>query len=857
MTSETIDAGELTESAELIVTSLISGLEIKRAGIWIYKDHHRATLKACLIIDRHHQTRDSTTEITRTQYPAYFNALDEEILINANNAATNPLTSEFRHGYLDVLNIHSMLDAPIRINGKTVGVVCCEHIGSTKVWNEDDMLFASLLADQFGRSMAAEEKISQYRKLVETSRALDEQTANLKAIHTSLNKFSLISSTDVNGVITDINDNFLTVSDYSREEVLGNTHRIFNSDYHPNNFFAELWYQITQGAIWQGRICNRKKNGEIFWIDATISPVKNLLGKIEGFIGLYHEITHEIDTQVQLQEAEKLSGSGSFRYNPKTDQWMATENFKNLFSIGLNQTISWTIFKNIFSKNDFEKFKNSVFGLSEKSHFELIVKTTSSPTLWLQFTGKKQGLWVLGSCQNISQRVKQDYELNRTIAFQKTILNSANFSIIATTPDGTITHFNNMAEKLLGYKPDELIGQLKSDIFHLKEEILDYSSELEKKYKQKITAGIETLIFKPKLGIVDEREWTYITKYGKTFPVSLSVTAIFNDKEKIIGYLGIGKDLTKQKEIEKYSAQLNNILATAGTIASFSGFLYDVNKAEFVITNEHFREQVLQQTPNKTTIDFADIQSMFAEPHRATIATTLEQAIRFGTEFDIQVQLSTAANDPGNWLRIAGTAQYEDNSITSILGFIQNITEQKQLEEKLSSLALTDELTNTANRRSLMIQLTNEWKRHARYQSSASVLILDIDHFKAVNDRLGHDAGDYALQCFSFTVKEQLRDSDIFGRFGGEEFLILAPNSEESTAVKLAEKIRKSIATSTMRYTPPFQSNAIEIGITVSIGVCGLSERISSLSRWLAAADKSLYTAKQTGRNRVVSYQSL
>lgn len=857
MTSKTLDAGELNESAELVVTSLLSGLQIKRAGIWIYRDQTRTMMQAHLVIDKHHQTRDTTTEITRQQYPAYFEALDKESIISAENAMENPLTSEFASGYLDVLDIHSMLDAPIRISGKTVGVVCCEHIGSFKRWNENDVLFTSLLADQFGRSMAAEEKITQYKKLVETSRALDEQTANLKAIHTSLNRFSLISTTDVKGNITDINDNFLAVAGFSREELLGKKHNIFNSGYHSIKFYSELWHQISQGYIWQGRICNRKKNGELFWLDATISPVKNLLGKIEGFIGLYHEITHEIDTENQLKEAEKLSGSGSFRYNLFTDQWIATENFQNLFGVSSNQSIDWELFNRTFGSSDFRKLKNSISNQTDIDQFDIVVKTVHQPTKWFNFTGKKQGIWLLGGCQDITRKVQQDNSLNRTIAFQKTILDSANFTVIATTPEGTITHFNKMAEKLLGYSSKDVIGLKKPNIFHLEKEISEYSDELEKEFKIKLGVSFDTFIFKPKSGIVEEREWTYITKSGSTFPVSLSVTAITNNEKEIVGYLGIGKDLTKQKQAEKHYQQLNTILATAGTFASFSGFLYDVKRAEFFITNEQFRKQVSVQSENSPAIPFTEINNLFSEAHRDTISSTLENAIRFGTEFDIQAQL--AANiSSGSWLRIAGAPQFEDgDQVVSVLGFIQDITDQKKLEQQLSSLALTDELTNIANRRSLMMQLANEWKRHSRYNSAASVMILDIDHFKQVNDKLGHDAGDYALKSFASNVSRLLRASDIFGRFGGEEFLILTPNCEEQAAELLAEKIRRSIETTTFHYTPPFQSSAININITVSIGVCGLSDQISSLNRWLAAADKSLYTAKQNGRNQVICYQSL
>lgn len=855
MTNKVIDGGRLDEAAELIVTSLLSGLEIRRAGIWIYSDDQRDTLKAQLVIDLRHNRRDTSAQIIRESYPAYFRALDADIVITANHAASNPKTSEFSVGYLDVLNIKSMLDAPIRLNGSTVGVVCCEQQDEPKTWSESDELFASLLADQYGRAMAAAEKNAQYEELRRTSKALDEQTKQLKALHSSLNRFSLISMTDLNGVITQINDNFLSVSQYQREEVIGKTHRLFHSKRQPTSFYRHMWTRLVNGEIWQGNICNKKKNGELFWLNSTISPVKNNHDEIEGYIGFSYEITQEVDTKKQLSEAEKLAKMGSFRSNIETGQWIASTNLIRMFKLENNQTITWNFLRKILEHDSFALIYDSFYGLKEGEQSNVVVCVNLADKEWFKFNAKKQGEWVLGSCQNITLRVHQERELNDIIALQHTILDSGHFTIIATTPDGIITHFNKMAETLLGYKAEDVIYHKTPAIFHKLDEIKAYALELTQQLNKPIKIGIETFIAKAKLGQVDEREWTYVAKDGSTFPVSLSVTAIVKDNQEIVGYLGIGKDITKQKEAERYSAQLKKIMMTAGDIALFSGFLYDTSTGEFYLTNDNFRA-IITEKYHQERIEFGHILHFFPEDEKKSLTDALESAIHSHTKFDLHARLLGSKYITSRWLRIVGNPQLKNGVVTSIIGSIQDISSQKELEEKLSTLALTDELTRVANRRSLMAQLTHEWKRYSRHKKPASILIIDIDKFKVCNDKWGHDAGDYVLKQMCLLIEQRLRTSDVFGRFGGEEFLVFAPDCDVNNAYRLAEILRESIESATITYSPPLQTESVEISITISIGVCELNKRISSLKEWLVAADKALYLAKKNGRNQTIVYNS-
>ena len=171
----------------------------------------------------------------------------------------------------------------------------------------------------------------------------------------------------------------------------------------------------------------------------------------------------------------------------------------------------------------------------------------------------------------------------------------------------------------------------------------------------------------------------------------------------------------------------------------------------------------------------------------------------------------------------------------------------RDMAEKLHSQAVTDELTQLPNRRAIMEHGTREWHRTLRANEPFSCMVLDVDHFKAINDTFGHGAGDSVLCELAFVLQAILRQSDVVGRVGGEEFLVLASGADARHALALAERIRARVEL--------MQVEAIDQRtLTISIGVATRT-RESTLEELIQHADKSLYQAKHGGRNRSVIYQ--
>ncbi|WP_371193675.1 diguanylate cyclase [Glaciecola sp. SC05] len=169
-----------------------------------------------------------------------------------------------------------------------------------------------------------------------------------------------------------------------------------------------------------------------------------------------------------------------------------------------------------------------------------------------------------------------------------------------------------------------------------------------------------------------------------------------------------------------------------------------------------------------------------------------------------------------------------------------------KLNEQLKVISRIDGLTGLFNRRYWQERFEREFKLTFRNKKPISVLILDIDHFKKVNDTYGHQAGDKVIQSLAMLIRKATRETDISGRYGGEEFVVLLPDTTADTALIVGERIRKAA----QRYL--VKHDNAEISVTISAGIAQFSSQFTRPLMWLEAADKALYQAKESGRNQVV-----
>ncbi len=219
------------------------------------------------------------------------------------------------------------------------------------------------------------------------------------------------------------------------------------------------------------------------------------------------------------------------------------------------------------------------------------------------------------------------------------------------------------------------------------------------------------------------------------------------------------------------------------------------------------------------------------------------------------VRLRRAA---GAAIEVEVSAYFRPENGGEILGVFRDVTERKAMERTLERLASTDPLTGATNRRRFLEALEAEIRRAVRHGHPLSVAMMDIDHFKRLNDGYGHAAGDAGLVHFTELVRRRLRQTDLLGRLGGEEFAVLLPETPPADAVAVAEDLRRRCAESALEH------DGQRLRFTVSVGVAGFAGggggggggAAPTPHALLAEADQALYRSKQEGRDRVTLWSA-
>lgn len=315
------------------------------------------------------------------------------------------------------------------------------------------------------------------------------------------------------------------------------------------------------------------------------------------------------------------------------------------------------------------------------------------------------------------------------------------------------------------------------------------------------------------------------------------------------------------KDAEDALRRSEQSLQMAQAIAHIGHWEWDVETQEMRWSDETYRilgYQPKGQMPSRDTFF-----QVIHPDDRARVASHIFQATREGGGFDIEYRIVL----PGGQVRIVhgvgevtlvgvskqaqmigSIRDVTDQELIEVLGVIQDITERKLLEIRLAQEAHTDPLTGCANRRYFHRVAGAEVARARRYGGQLAVFMIDLDHFKAINDQYGHQAGDQVLQKVVQVCRDTLREEDAIGRLGGEEFSVLLPQTGRATALEVAERLCHAVAAAEvpLDQKPPLR-------FTVSVGVATLAPEDPGIDMVLDRADKALYQAKHAGRNRVVA----
>jgi len=230
-----------------------------------------------------------------------------------------------------------------------------------------------------------------------------------------------------------------------------------------------------------------------------------------------------------------------------------------------------------------------------------------------------------------------------------------------------------------------------------------------------------------------------------------------------------------------------------------------------------------------------------------TTRLRIRKAMAAGKRIRTQI-LNYTKDEQAVWMDINIVPIFNEvGDITYFAAIERDLTEHKMMESRLEKQACTDMLTGLPNRLASMNKAAEEFARAKRYNHPLSIVMIDIDHFKSINDKHGHATGDQVLQRIGPICNDILRDTDLLGRIGGEEFILLLPDTPKANAEHVAERMRARLAETLVRH------HDIEVAITASFGVASFISNDNILEEIIERADNAMYAAKNSGRNQVKS----
>lgn len=315
---------------------------------------------------------------------------------------------------------------------------------------------------------------------------------------------------------------------------------------------------------------------------------------------------------------------------------------------------------------------------------------------------------------------------------------------------------------------------------------------------------------------------------------------------KHLGEIGISRDFTERRRIHEQLAESERRLAMALDGAALGLWDWQIPSGK-VVYSAHWA-RMLGYAADELAPDIEVWEALVHPDDWRYIRSSLEPHLRGETEaYSAEYRLQ---HKDGHWVWVldAGRVLERDAAGAPLraVGVHQDISQRKAMEESLLQLATSDPLTGLWNRRHFTEMVNGELGRVRRHHSEAALLLLDLDHFKRVNDTRGHAAGDEVLRHFSALIGSRLRDGDIFARLGGEEFAILLPCVDAVGAMRAADRFRRMIVDN------PASVQSGPVPFSVSIGVSMLLADDEGFDSVFARADEALYAAKHGGRNRAV-----
>ncbi|CAG0959051.1 MAG: sensor domain-containing diguanylate cyclase [Rhizobiaceae bacterium] len=418
--------------------------------------------------------------------------------------------------------------------------------------------------------------------------------------------------------------------------------------------------------------------------------------------------------------------------------------------------------------------------------------------------------------------------LRETLEYAQTLIKSSPDGILAVDRDLRITEWNLLMERMCGSPREHAIGRFLDDVPFMQE-----TGET-----ARIRAGLDG-------NGIESKEIAYrLPGTAKDSFFESRMAPLRGRKGEMQGAVLRLRDITERRYAEDrlrqaslYARSLIEASLDPLVTISLDGKIMDVNEAAVRGTG----------VPRVLLVG-SDLSEYFTDPEKAQAG--YREAFTSGTVRNYPLTMRHVSGTLTEVLYNASVYHTEEGEVAGVLVVARDIAERKRAEIA-EELATRDSLTELYNHRAFYTFLKDETDRTRRFDRPVSLLMLDIDHFKRVNDTHGHQAGDIILKGLSHLLVQQARAIDRVCRYGGEEFTVILPETDTDMALQIAERLR--VEAECHRFDI---GNGKCVNITVSIGVATYPQQADSPEGAVKAADTALYAAKQAGRNRVLRYET-
>jgi diguanylate cyclase (GGDEF)-like protein/PAS domain S-box-containing protein len=448
--------------------------------------------------------------------------------------------------------------------------------------------------------------------------------------------------------------------------------------------------------------------------------------------------------------------------------------------------------------------------------------------------GKVQGFFVqvsdISVVKQVEETLRQSLEILRQSEERyRTVVQDQTELISRLRTDGTYIFANEVFLRFFGKTEAEIIGNTWSPLV--------YPDDL-----ARIVEELAMLSLTNPVVMIENRVYS---GDGRIHWMQFSNRGTFDAAGNLIEVQSVGRDITERKQIE---ARIKEALAESERFRR----ALDLVSAYIYMKNLQHRYTYANQLTLQL-FGCSEAELVGSEDSRYFPSGTvkrlyeIDESVFCGHTSREEIDIPDAANGHRVYWDVKAPI-YESNkqeAICGLVGISTDITEHKELEAKLAHQAHTDYLTKLPNRSYFYEQMEKEFARDNRNHTPLSIAMVDIDHFKVINDTYGHGIGDRVLKEFARVCLETLREQDIAGRIGGEEFAILFPGTGMSHAIEAAERLRQAIA-----YVRLPVERGLPVQFTVSLGVASLTDADRNIDVFLSRADIALYEAKKNGRNR-------